>query len=287
MNMKTMSKINVLAVISLATLTLFFSGCGTKSLEASLQKEAPADVRTVSLSYSDSVSVNGLGSGVRIKADYPTYGSPLVVNSIREWISESMGGTYTGSLADGRDMLQYYVKSINKDFQKELAEFEAPEEDMASWYSFDEFTKEYETDLLVTYNHVFETYTGGAHGSHGAVGQTFRKIDGRRMDWSVFQSNRLEDLRHVVKKAIQEQYFDMMDEEEFKNLILEEQQLYFPLPETPPCFLEEGVEFTYQIYEIAPYAAGQPSCVIPYEILSPYFSTTGKSLISNTTIANN
>ena len=287
--MKKILNFNVLIVICFAAIAMSFAGCSTKNLEASLQKEAPANVRTVSLSFADSISVNGVGSGVRIKADFPTYGSPLVVNSIREWISETLGGTYTGSLADGQDMLQYYVKTTNKDLQKDLKEFDAPEnvrEGMA-WYDYNRFAKTYETDLLVTYTHTYETYCGGAHGMHGASGQTFRKIDGRRMDWNVFQSDRMDDLRNLVKKAVQEQYFEAADEAALNEMIFEEKQMYFPLPETSPCFLEEGVEFTYQVYEIAPYAAGQPSCIIPYELLAPYFSATGKSLIPNTSIAKN
>ena len=286
--MKKILNFNVLIVICFAVLAMLFTGCGTKNLEASLQKEAPANVRTVSISYADSVSVNGMGSGVRVEADYPAYGSPLVVNSIREWISETLGGTYTGSLADGQEMLQYYVKTTNKGLQKDLQEFETPDAmGGLAWYDHSKFAKTYETDLFVTYYYTYETYSGGAHGMHGASGQTFRKIDGRRMDWNVFQSDRMDNLRNLIKKSIQEQYFEATDEKVLNELIFEETQNYFPLPETSPCFLEDGVEFTYQLYEIAPYAAGQPSCVIPYELLTPYFSTTGKSLISNTSIAKN
>lgn len=286
--MKKILNFNVLIVICFAVLAMLFTGCGTKNLEASLQKEAPANVRTVSISYADSVSVNGMGSGVRVEADYPAYGSPLVVNSIREWISETLGGTYTGSLADGQEMLQYYVKTTNKNLQKDLQEFETPDAmGGMAWYDHSKFAKTYETDLFVTYYYTYETYSGGAHGMHGASGQTFRKIDGRRMDWNVFQSDRMDNLRKLIKKSIQEQYFEATDEKALNELIFEETQNYFPLPETSPCFLEDGVEFTYQLYEIAPYAAGQPSCVIPYELLTPYFSTTGKSLISNTSIAKN
>lgn len=286
--MKKILNFNVLIVICFAVLAMLFTGCGTKNLEASLQKEAPANVRTVSISYVDSVSVNGMGSGVRVEADYPAYGSPLVVNSIREWISETLGGTYTGSLADGQEMLQYYVKTTNKGLQKDLQEFETPDAmGGMAWYDHSKFAKTYETDLFVTYYYTYETYSGGAHGMHGASGQTFRKIDGRRMDWNVFQSDRMDNLRNLIKKSIQEQYFEATDEKVLNELIFEETQNYFPLPETSPCFLEDGVEFTYQLYEIAPYAAGQPSCVIPYELLTPYFSTTGKSLISNTSIAKN
>jgi len=276
LDMKTISNFKIAMLALMAAVVLFFSGCKPKDLTSSLQKVAPSPVKTVSLSFSDSVVVNNLGSGVRISADFPVSGNILVVNSIREWISENLGGTYSGDMANGQSMLQYYTKGINKDLQKDIAEFEY---NSGAWYYIARFDKAYETDQYVTYQYYLETYMGGAHGSHCAEGQTFRKLDGRRMDWNVFRNDRMDALRAKIKSALQEQYFATIDQENPDDVLFEEAKNYFPLPESLPVFLEDGVEFTYQPYEIAPYAAGEPTCVISYESLSDYLSSTGKSLL--------
>ena len=43
-----------------------------------------------------------------------------------------------------------------------------------------------------------------------------------------------------------------------------------PLPSWQPFPSKDGLVFTYQQYEIAPYAAGMPAFTIPYEDIAPY-----------------
>ena len=43
-----------------------------------------------------------------------------------------------------------------------------------------------------------------------------------------------------------------------------------PLPTWQPFPSKDGLVFTYQQYEIAPYAAGMPAFTIPYEDIAPY-----------------
>ena len=43
------------------------------------------------------------------------------------------------------------------------------------------------------------------------------------------------------------------------------------------------MQFIYQQYEIAPYAAGIPTCTVPYTELKGLFTTTVEPLIESTT----
>jgi hypothetical protein len=61
------------------------------------------------------------------------------------------------------------------------------------------------------------------------------------------------------------------DEELKDMLIIDGDVAHLPMPVTPPCLMEDGVSFVYQQYEIAPYAAGLPSFIIPYKKIMPYF----------------
>ena len=70
---------------------------------------------------------------------------------------------------------------------------------------------------------------------------------------------------HILKQNISRSHLDSRD-----ILLLNNEP--FPFPQNPPYFEENGVCFLYQQYEIAPYAAGMPACVIPFETLRPYFT---------------
>ena len=54
---------------------------------------------------------------------------------------------------------------------------------------------------------------------------------------------------------------------------------FLPMPVTPPLFGKDGIIVTYQQYEIAAYAAGMPSFVIPYNKAKGLLNQTGKALL--------
>ncbi len=278
--MKKTNLTHFLCVLTLISMILLMSSCVKKSLITSLSKVAPADIETETINRHDSISVNGVSIGSSISADFPKDGCFLAVNSIQEWISEMLDGTYSGKVSDGKKMLNFYVQD-KVDFCKQFLQ------DAPAGMAFDydvKISKEYETETLVTYQCTQETYLGGAHGSHYTAAQTFRKLDGRRMDWNIFQSNRLDDVRELVSHAVQREFFNM-DDKEFQELKEDFMNGYFPLPQTMPVFFEKGVLFQYQEYEIAPYAAGAPNCIIPYAVLDTLFSNTGRALFSGKSIA--
>ena len=51
------------------------------------------------------------------------------------------------------------------------------------------------------------------------------------------------------------------------------------LPEHGPWFTSGGLDFLYQQYEIAPYAAGMPGATIPYEKLAGLMTPAAAALI--------
>ena len=65
-------------------------------------------------------------------------------------------------------------------------------------------------------------------------------------------------------------------------MLLDENARYqFPLPENAPILRFNGMEFVYGQYEIAPYAAGMPSCILPYDSIRNLVTVTMKPLIEN------
>ena len=223
----------------------------------------------------------------KIIVDFPTSGNPILVNAIREYISESLGisyagemennmqGSYSGDLGDGQKMIDYYFDLKYKEFKKAhdlMAENMTG--DVPTFASETEIHFLYETDQFVTYEMKKYEDMGGAHGGTFISGMTFRKSDGRRVEWDLFTKS----MQDVIKKGLKK-YFEVNTDEELENSLSLENTYMLPLPATPPVFTKEGVLFTYQQYEIAAYAAGLPSFIVPYDEAKSLMNTTGKKLL--------
>lgn len=248
---------------------------------SSLSQIISEEVQTDSISIVDSMRQYSIMAKVSVKADFPTSGNFLVVNSIREWMSEQMGGSFAGTPENGKAMLTHYAQQRLQDLNDCSKNFGVEDSSFIAGMVFDTdilFEKAYETDQYVTYHYHEQGYSGGAHGWNIAHGQTFRKSDGRRIGIDIFQKEELDNLTALVKKRILKDFFEN-DTTEFRNALFEE---YFPLPEYPPYLTKTGVVFIYQQYEIAPYAIGMPSCDVPYSSLEPMLTQAGKMLLHGT-----
>ena len=223
----------------------------------------------------------------KIIVDFPTSGNPILMNAIREYISESLGisyagelennmqGSYDGDLSNGQKMIDYYFDLKYKEFKKAhdlMAENMTG--DVPTFASETEIHFLYETDKFVTYEMKKYEDMGGAHGGTFISGMTFRKSDGRRVEWDLFTKS----MQDVIKKGLKK-YFEVNTDEELENSLSLENTYMLPLPATPPVFTKEGVLFTYQQYEIAAYAAGLPSFIVPYNEAKSLMNTTGNNLL--------
>ncbi|MBR4135352.1 MAG: DUF3298 domain-containing protein [Bacteroidales bacterium] len=270
----------------------FFSGCkhriepNTLGNITSLAQLVTGEVQTDTISIVDSMRQYGVMAKVSVKADFPVEGNFLVVNSIREWMSEQMGGTFQGTPDNGKAMMLHYAQQALQNLNDVAKDFDTGDSTSSNTWVFDTdilFEKIYETDQFVTYYYNNQGYSGGAHGWNISYGQTFRKSDGRRVGLDFFQNEELEKLAALVKRGIMEDHFEN-DTAEFRNSVYE-YHTDFPLPEYPPYFDKNGVSFIYQQYEIAAYAVGMPSCHIPYSTVEPMLTQAGKDLIHTRSIA--
>ena len=285
---ETMKK-NLFAVVLLCVLAL--AGCKTKidtqALNAltSLSQITPADIKTRTITIADSVMQDNIPGKFTLEVDFPESGNFFVINNIREWMSEQLGGTYEGSMENGAKMFDFYKTSVLQDFQQNIIP-DMPKIKDISCYKDVKIAKICETDCYVTYLYTQEGYAGGAHGWFVSEGQTFRKSDGRRIDYDIFREEMKDELAELVKDNIFTQYFES-DKNDMENLLTMENNDLFPLPQAVPIFREDGVEFVYQQYEIACYAAGMPSCVITYDLIEPFLTQAGKWLVNAGHVAEN
>ena len=283
---KTLFTVGILCVLAL-TLASCRTKIDTQALNdlTSLSQITPADIESRSLSLKDSVVVDQIPGRVTIEADFPESGNFFVINNIREWISEQLGGTYEGTMENGTKMLEHYKNAVLLDFKENIIP-DMPKFKDIYCYKDLKISKLYETDRYVSYVYTQEGFSGGAHGWFMMQGQTFRKSDGRRIDYGIFREESKDELAELVKDNILTQYFES-DKEQFENGLLLDNPDYFPLPQSAPIFREDGVEFVYQQYEIACYAAGMPSCVISYDLIEPFLTQAGRWLINAGHVAEN
>lgn len=280
-----------LVAVALCGIVLLLAGCKTKmdthafNTITSLSQITPSEIQTHPMTLADSITVNGVKGTVKLDIDFPESGNFFVINNIREWMSEQMGGTYEGRAEDGNRMMTHYKSSILTDFQENIIPDMPPIPDV-SCYKDIKIKKLQETDRFVTFVYTQEGYSGGAHGWYLMEGQTFRKSDGRRIDYDIFREESKDELAQLIMDNIFTQYFES-DKKQFESLLTMENNDFFPLPVSAPIFREDGVEFVYQQYEIACYAAGLPACVISYDLIEPFLTQAGRSLIGASHVAEN
>lgn len=242
-------------------------------------EEQPALMELTSASWEENSTVEGC----KLYADYPTDSTSALARNVREWINETLGGVYDGDMNDGQKMIEFYGKQRADQIKRDIAEF-GENTAMAKSMYYVQIRDKFETGLFVTYTSEVYEYAGGAHGSEVETGAVFRKSDGRRFGWDMFTAEGQTKLRDLIKNELKEKYFKAKSDEEFYSMLLAEDARYiFPLPVTAPICLKGGVKFVYQQYEIAPYAAGMPFCIIPYDKLSDLFTVTMKPLVESTT----
>ncbi len=197
-----------------------------------------------------------------LSIDFPVSENKILVRNIIEWINESLGGKYRGDFNDYQGFLDFYTNI---------------EENM------EENTKiqlVYKTDKYITYE--LENYfyiQGGAHGIEGVYGVTFRKDDGRKFGWDMIVNGT--NLQNEIKSGLKD-YFEVSSDEELAEALMLSDEYSInnlPKPNIAPWLNSKGLVFMYGNYEIACYAAGQPTFTIPYSRLNNILTSTALDMI--------
>ncbi len=222
-----------------------------------------------------SLSAGTAKDSAHVTLHLPPFDSQSAAQAVMEQLNEALGGYYDGPIADADSLARYYLSHYLREMREARSDFDsdAPFERSLT------VSPGYETPRLVTLDLQYYEYTGGAHGGTLSQGLSFRKSDGRQMGTNILSRLRSPEWDELAKKGLME-YFDVKTEEELQNCLLDVQLYALPLPQTEPSFQQNGLVFTYQQYEIAPYAAGMPSYVIPYDQLPPFLNATGRRLLA-------
>lgn len=266
-----------------------FTGC-SDAKKATDDSDSSVEITTSKVQIADSISVGHCTALVKIDGEYP-YNGPAVADSVRNWITGLLSIDPTGSsstifdpiaqeTANAQAIADITATSLLDNAAKDFAEFE--KDGFSTGYEYDiSFGPQYQTDKLLTYSFTEYSFTGGAHGSTSFILQTFDKANGKALTAAeIFELSKITEVIQLVKQGLTEQYFS----EELKNgytladlLLIDPDSL--ALPAQSPSFVKDGIDFVYQQYEIAPYAAGMPTCVIPYPVIRPYLTEKATALL--------
>ncbi len=235
---------------------------------------------TLTEKYDDQDSTEIL---VSLDIDWPkeTGKNIVSVNAVRDWIKEHLSflneykNVYEGNMNDANALTKFYGDSYKK-------RFEATDDFPAPALSFDiQVKKEFENDKCVTYTYLLDQYLGGAHGGRTHYGATFRKSDGKIMTNFITNNDSSDEgLNNIIKKGLMK-YWEIDNEETLYEYTWENAvtKYYAKLPDHSPCFVKDGLLFSYQEYEIAAYAAGAPEFIVPYAEIEKYLTPSAADLL--------
>ena len=128
---------------ALLALALGMASCHLEKKNGTDQSRA---IKTEDITWEEKPS----SEGCKLAAAYPTDNSSVVTQNIREWMNEQLGGTYTGSLDDGKKLLEYYGTERAEQVKRDIAEIgENTAMDVSAYYV--QFKKAFETEKFITY----------------------------------------------------------------------------------------------------------------------------------------
>lgn len=228
----------------------------------------------------DSIKVSGLAGELSFKSDCPVDTASEMTKTINKWISEMLGGSYKGKFSETMPVGKFYIDKYRIQDSTEMASIVADFGEPSWSYVYDaSFKKIGDEKKFVTFEYSIYEFTGGAHGMTTAGGQTFRKSDNGRVDWSIVENPDSSGFQNLLTQGLMK-YFGTTDSKELSGfLLLDMKDRSLPLPQCPPCFTADGVKVIYGQYEIAPYAAGISQFTIPYSDIEKYLTEDARALM--------
>ncbi len=185
-------------------------------------------------------------------------------------------GHFSQEDADERER---YIREDNDLSEQEKAEIlaEAP-----AWgYDF-KLQKLADTLGYIVFQSQNYIYTGGAHG--GVIGDgylTFDKQSGKQIE-PMLDPDCVKDIQPLLIQGLLRYYAECdspLSEEELRERLQIDGDL-IPLPSWTPYPTANGLDFVYQQYEIASYADGMPSFVLPFDEVRPFLTPEARQLLN-------
>ena len=216
---------------------------------------------------------------VELKVDFPT-GESLVDDAVRKYIHKLLSSGQRCSLSDAQEILDYYGNRMFLDCEMEHNMIYNGDDDTQVHPPYWQRTclkVECVADKFVTFNVDDSFWSGGAHELVREYGVTFSRANGRYIDYSYYKNLESRAFKHKLKEGLRKYFISngweaSSDEELADKLQNVDDSDDIPLPKIAPYLTSNGVCFKYSSYEIACFAAGFPTFILPYDEAGPYMS---------------
>ena len=211
-----------------------------------------------------------------------------ILSRITSYEDERFFPSFEGDRSDVDTFLSYYRDSafaligrLSKADADERAAYSEGDYEFPSWsYEFT-LKKIADTTAYAVFQSQDYIYMGGAHG--GVTGRgclTFDKKDGHLVE-KMLDHDRVLEMQTILQEGLIRYYDEMGVKVEWAEL---KDQLFIedgiiPLPGWEPFPSKDGLVFTYQQYEIASYAEGMPSFVVPFNEIAPFMTPEAKRTV--------
>ncbi|MBO6118639.1 MAG: DUF3298 domain-containing protein [Bacteroidales bacterium] len=250
--------------LALAGIICLFAACNKQHTSAESGNIQSAEYKAFHAAHSDKTCSSS------VWAEYPVSGEKQYLDSVRMWIDtvlsynpfseEGKMPAFKGNRTDAQALVTYYS-------QQKMKEASAnKDEDM---FFEDGMLLENHDSIFVSFKNTYLTslsimnycFLGGAHGSTTVYSQTFDNKTGKTYGWNMIKDKN--KLLQYITDGLKD-YFEVATVQQLKEqLILDSPSI--PLPAQAPYFSGDGLILQYQQYEIAPYAAGLPDILIPWD----------------------
>lgn len=256
------------------------------------------ELKTETFEFADSTA----HAHLTIKAELPVAakGAPAAIRTklievmdrqlshIGTYEQDRMFPAFEGNADDSKALMDYYrgkafetIATVSQADFDERKQYIDEDEEIPGWeYDFS-LTRTSETDRYVIFLSEDIVFSGGAHGGIIGCGPlTFDKKDGHLVE-KFLKDSALQEMQPLLRKGLVQYYAsngqEIQPEQLGEYLTLSGDVI--PYPVWAPIPTPEGLDFTYQQYEIASYADGMPSFTLPYEEVIPFLTEDAKKLI--------
>ena len=289
------------AIITLAFSACFLGSCKANSTKAQVANEASDSVSTNNAKEApapdtlevktDSCTLHeGKTMDATIRVDYPT-GTDELSNQVRKILNQKLAeyylGTtneegasklkaYSGDLSNGKAVIEKYCKDNFQYLKAQMDDIKQYDSRAEVSMSYElNLTKKAETDSYITYNCFSYAYLAGAHGSSFDQSFNIVKSTGKLLTETV-DTTQVKKLQPILRKGVLSYLNEYNKEDPVTDKTLNGylfiENGIIPLPANTPCLTKAGVHFSYQQYEIGPYAMGIVEFTVPYADIKPYLT---------------
>ena len=272
-------KINIRTLTTILLCVTAIAGCKSKK---AIDTEAENDIKFDSITVEEKYYLLGDTTNPYCTLEsnfiFPTeYKDKDILSKLNRYFIESFFGIDSFTDKDSSSVtpeqaMKSYVQKYISDY-KELegdfltdAEVSGEKPSQESWYAYYEASSNeiiYNKCDLISYTVSVEYYTGGAHGGYGYNNHVLYLKTGEAVDETdIFIEDYQDSLAYILVYALAMDN-NMTNPEELEN------KGFFNIEEIYPngnFYLDEnGITYTYNVYEIAPFSLGKIDIFLSYE----------------------